>query len=123
MFKEREIKYDKNKGHISVEIKNAGFANQGSFNVHITNGLETRKLGEGKFGDSIPDIFLINIPPDQIEEWTLMIIGSYAPAFGHDQISVDYNFLQQAELIDDSETIRMQATALSAHHDFTFKSN
>ena len=123
MFKEREINYNPNKGHVSVEIKNAGFVNQGSFSVHITNGIETRKLGDGKFGDGVPDIFLISVPPDQLEDWMLILIGSYAPAFGHTQISVDYNFLQQAEMADEPERIRIQDTALSAHHDFTFKSN
>ena len=122
MYKEREIKYDRSKGHVSVEIKNSGFVNQGSFSAHITNGIETRKIGEGKFGDSIPDIYLINVPPEQLEDWMLIIIGSYAPAFGHNQISVDYNFLQQAELTDDPESIREQTSALSAHHDITFKS-
>jgi hypothetical protein len=122
MYKEREVRYNSDRGHVSVEIKNTGFVNLGSFSVHITDGVETRKLGDGKFGDNIPDVFLINIPPDHLENWTLMVIGSYSPAFGHDQISVDYNFLQQAEPTDDPEQIRVQAPALSTHHDFFFKS-
>ncbi len=122
MFKEREIKYNKNKGHVSIEIKNSGFVNLGSFSVHITNGDETRKLGEGKFGDNVPDIYLISIPPDKLEDWTLIVIGSYAPAFGHNQISVDYNFIQQAQATDDPEQIREKKAALSTHHDFTFES-
>ncbi len=114
----RKVAYDPAKGIVSVSVVN-GYATQGAFSLHITDGNVMKKIGDGNFNDQVPDIFPIPLPPAALPGWMLIIIGSYSPAAMHTQISADYRFIQQADCTD-TEAIRETAPYLSTHHDFTF---
>jgi len=119
MYKKRPVIYDASKGYITISI-DSGFITSGVYKIKITDGDKMITVGEGNFDDNIKDIFLIPINPAVLEDWMLIIIADYAPAAGHTQISVNYNFLQQGAQFD-AEPIRENKVALAAHHDFTFQ--
>jgi hypothetical protein len=118
MYKERNLNnFNPKKGLVSVVIR-SGYATQGAFSLSLTDGTNILQVGEGKFGDNIPDIFTLPVASSTLSQWTLMIFASYASAMGHEQIGVDYDFYQLGEIFD-NEPIQAQ-NSLSAHHDFYF---
>lgn len=119
MYLTRKLKnFDPVKGLVSVVIR-SGYATQGTFSLTITDGVEIVKVGQGKFGDNIPDIFTIPVAAGSLSKWLLMIFGTYGSAMSHDQISVDYDFYQQGQIFD-TEPVHVSGNSLSAHHDFNF---
>lgn len=119
MYQERQlINFNPNNGLVYVVIR-SGYATQGAFSLSLTDGTSILQVGDGKFGDNIPDIFTLPIPADSLDQWQLMIFGSYAAAMGHGQIGVDYDFYQQGNIFD-TEPLHVAQNTLSAHHDFTF---
>lgn len=119
MYINRKISYDPAKGPVTIVVT-SGYAPQGSFTLSITDGESMVPVGSGKFGDNLPDIFLLPVTGSSLKRWCLIVIGAYAAAFGHTQISVDYDFYQQGQKID-TELIRDNSQTVSAHHDFNFE--
>ena len=118
MFSKRPLRFDPAAGYITVAV-GSGYVTQGNFKLSITNGASTLSVGDGKFGDAVPDVFLLPVPADQLEDWRLIILGSYAPAAGHAQIKVDYTFYQQGNKKDE-EHVQAEGSYVFAEHHFTF---
>jgi hypothetical protein len=107
-----------NGGPVSVVFR-SGYATQGAFALSLTDGNRVIPVGQGTFGDTIPDVFTIPIPANELENYMLVIFATYASAVGHNQVSVDYDFYQQGNIID-TEPIHVVQNSISTHHDFTF---
>lgn len=119
MYKLRKLNnFNGANGLVSVLIR-SGFAVQGVFSLSVTDGVNTIAIGNGKFGDSIPDVFTIPVAAGLLSSWRLIIFASYGAAMSHNQISVNYDFYQKGQVFD-TELIQVAQNSLSAHHDFDF---
>jgi hypothetical protein len=122
MFEEKVIKFKKDGGPITIEIK-AMYATLGSYSSIYSTGTETKTLGNGKLGDSIPDLYILPVSIKDLPECDLVISGTYVPSPGHQQISVQYLFMQDGLPAkgDNPINIEKKQEALSCTHSVWFE--
>lgn len=101
MLLEKTVSIKKDKGEVALEIK-ARNATSGNFNVAVDASGGFQVIGKGKFGDSIPDIFVIPFNVQELEKHGLSIIGNFCAGnpLDDDTISFDLNFIQMGEVSD-----------------------
>ena len=101
-----KIKFKKDGGPITLEIT-SGFSSLGSFLLLQSekSAVDFKEFGKDpkKIDDDIPDLFLIPIDLQKLENHLVAIIGKYRPAPGHRQIKVTYTFVQNNNSIHETE--------------------
>jgi hypothetical protein len=97
------VKFKKEGGPITIEVT-SGFSSLGSFILAYS---EIGKTDYHEFGkepkcinDKQADMFLIPIDLKEISKYVVFIIGKYSPAPGRTQIKVNYEFVQDGELLE-----------------------
>lgn len=121
MLETRKIIYNPNGGPVTLEIK-AKYATLGSYSCAYVLNAETVKVGNGRLGDSIPDIYHISVfVKTDIVKCRLYIVGTYVPSPGHSQIDVEYHFYQDGKEMDGENPTIIQKTQASAVTSHSFK--
>ncbi|MCX6232966.1 MAG: hypothetical protein NTZ33_15660 [Bacteroidetes bacterium] len=117
----KTINFIKEDGPITIEII-SGYATLGSYNIAYNLNDNIVPVGNGKLADNIPDIFILPVSIDNLSDCNVLIVGNYMSAPSHDQISVDYVFLQKGiKLIGDNPVeIREQGSVLRTNHMINF---
>ncbi|PSR55885.1 hypothetical protein AHMF7605_21465 [Adhaeribacter arboris] len=91
------VNFKTNEGPITIEVT-SGFASLGTFILSCSkvDDFDFKEFGKDpkRIDDSILDIFQVPIDLKVISKYEVAILGKYAPAPGHEQIKVNYKFIQ-----------------------------
>lgn len=99
MYK-KTVNVSKTKGPVTVDIRGKN-ATAGNFAFAIETDTGYDEIFNGKFGDYIPDIFLLPYKVDDLSKYDLYMIGNFAPGSPSSHtISFDINFFQNGDVID-----------------------
>jgi len=122
MFLEKTISIKKDKGVVALEIK-ARNATSGNFNVAVDAPSGFQVIGKGKFGDSIPDIYVIPYLVQELGNHGLAIIGNFCAGnpLDDDTISFDLNFIQMGEVSDCIELREKNKGVVTLTYSIDFK--
>lgn len=114
---------------VHLEV-NSGYSCLGSFLLYMRSKEGNKELFTDKaklINDDIIDFFMLPYTVEELAELKLYIFGKYAPAPGHEQILVRYDFFQHDEALqidpEKSNIIEEKSNdfASSFYHSFTFK--
>ena len=122
MFIEKTVSIKKNKGVVALELKGKNVT-AGSFNVAVDDPNGFQIIGKGKFGDSIPDIYVIPFHVQDMENHGLAIIGNFCAGnpLDDDTISFDLNFIQMGEISDSIEFREKKSGIVTLTYSIAFK--
>jgi hypothetical protein len=122
MLVKATIKFKKKGGPITIEIK-PKYATLGSYSIAFTLNSATTKLGDGKLEDGIPDVYILPVAVSDLPATKVYIAGTYVPAPGHNQVDVEYHFLQDGEECggDNPIIIEQVKEAVSVTHSIKFE--
>ena len=99
------VRYKKTGGPITIEVT-SGYSSLGSFVLAYAKkgDAEFKEFGKDpkRIDDEIADIFVIPLDLEKLEEYRVIILGKYQPAPGHNQIKVEYTFIQDNKVIHKS---------------------
>jgi hypothetical protein len=114
---------------VHLEV-NSGYSCLGSFLLYMRlkeGNVELFPEKEKVINDNIIDFFMLPYTAEELCDLKLYIFGKYAPAPGHEQILVSYDFFQHDEALviepDKSNIIEEKSNdfAKSFYHSFNFK--
>jgi len=113
MNKSKNINLKKSKGPLTVEIRGEK-AIAGVFSFAIESESGYLGLFDGKFGDSLADIFIIPVKIEDLENHDLYMTGNFTASNPtSNNIAFVLNFYQGGELVDSD---KLQETATGALH-------
>lgn len=123
MYKTKTINVSKRKGPVTVEIR-AKNATAGKFEFAIETEAEPgyNIIYRGKFGDYIPDVFMVPIRVSELNNHSLFMIGNFAPGSPDSgTISFDINFYQSGSLVGTAPLQKINTLTLFVNYTIKFK--
>jgi len=120
MYNENVVYFSPNGNVITLVIR-PYYATNGAYEVWITDGTALLKVGKGSFADGIDDIFVLPVATSVLQNWQVIIVGTYASSYGHTQILVNYSFYQNGVLLNEEISINHTGSSIAIQNDITFE--
>lgn len=115
------IPYNPTGGPVILEVL-PGYATLGEFLLAYrpVDVYDYKEWGKDpkRVDDNINDLFVIPFPLAELDKYVNMVIGKYAPAPGHDQVKIDYVYMQDGEEL---LKVTLQEPVASGFKSFTHK--
>lgn len=111
------IRYDADAGPVVLQVR-SGQATLGRFKISFEEELEWIPIGEGDLSDEIPDVFIVPLSGERLNDRYVLIVGNYASGdpLVQGEINVTYDITQQNRVVHTIPIREQRDGVLSAYH-------
>jgi hypothetical protein len=111
------VQFDPDAGPVVIQVR-GGHATLGRFRLSFERDLEWIPIGEGDLADEIPDVFVVPVSGERLDDRYVLIVGNYASGdpLVQGEINVTYDITQQNRIVHTIPIREQRDGVLSAYH-------
>ena len=111
------VRFDAAAGPVVIQVR-SGHATLGRFRLSFEEDFEWIPIGDGDLSDEIPDVFIVPVSGEKLEDRFVLIVGNYASGdpLVQGEINVTYDITQQNSVIHTIPIREQRDGVLSAFH-------
>lgn len=111
------VRFDPAAGPVVIQVR-SGLATLGRFRLSFEDDLEWIPIGEGDLSDQIPDVYIVPLSGEKLDDRYVLIVGNYASGdpLVQGEINVTYDVTQQNAVIQTVPIREQRDGVLSAYH-------
>lgn len=111
------VHFDADAGPVVIQVR-SGQTTLGRFKVSFEEDLEWIPIGDGDLSDEIPDVFIVPLSGERLNDRYVLIVGNYASGdpLVQGEINVTYDVTQQNRIVHTIPIREQRDGVLSAYH-------